>query len=435
MKIFPKTITWLPALVFAVIFLALVPGRLRESPALTFSSDASHYHNGALHLLHNGMYSVDGVVPFTDREPGQSVFLAFVYAVAGDGNRLAIYLTQSLLYLGILLLFSKNVKKLTNARVAQIFIWIGVLFPAVWCVLLFPNREALALVLSMLSVITLIRYYHRPSYRAACLVGLVLAALILTYIPLLLLPAVFVSAWLFWRLPWRHAPVMLVCAWLPIGLWGVRNSQVLDQFCLARCTTQAVVWHVRGVQAEEVTGLEPLKCLWAEYVSRSWVGRSPACSFNAVKNRQWPNGTHSDPAADLQVAKAGQAKIKAHLVSYLWFSVVDVLEIHLPFVNGWGHTYNLLAALGSGLVYIGILIAGLGLLVRRIPWQAGFWLFLLIPGYLVVFFALTDGTPRYLLPVIFCYFFGAALGYDVLISLQLWKQLVSSFRRITKKKA
>lgn len=434
MKLPVKTITWLPVLVFAVIFLVLVPGRLRESPELTFSSDAGHYHKGALHLLHDGMYSIDGVVPFTDREPGQSVFLALVYALAGDGNRLAIYLAQSLLYLGVLLLFSKNVKKLTNARAVQLFVWIGVLFPAVWCVLLFPNREALALVLSMLSVMALMRYSQRPTYCAAGLVGLVLAALILTYIPLLLLPVVFLSAWLVWHLPWRHVPALLVCAWVPIGLWGVRNSQVLDHFCLARCTTQAVVWHVRGVQAEEVTGLEPLKCLWAEYVSRSWVGRSPACSFNAVKNRQWPNGTHAD-LADLQVAKAGQAKIKAHFVNYLWFSLVDVLEIHLPFVNGWGHTYNLLAALGSGLVYLGILIAGLALLVRKIPWQAVFWLFLLIPGYLVTFFALTDGTPRYLLPVIFCYFFGAALGYDVLISLQLWKQLASSFRRITKKKA
>lgn len=434
MKLSPKAISWLPVLVFSVIFLVLVPGRLRESPVLTFSSDASDYHNGAIHILHNHSYSVDGVTPFTDREPGQSIFLAMVYGVFGDGNRLAIYGSQALLYFLSLWLFCKNVKKLTNTRVALISQWIGILFPPIWCVLLFPNREALALSLGMFCVASFMKYQARQTAGTAVLTGLLLAGIILTYIPLLLLPLIYALVWRCWKLPWRHLLLVLICAWLPIGLWGVRNSQVLHRFCIARCTTQAIVWHVRGVQAEQVTGLEPLRCLWSEYISRNWTGRSPACSFNAVKNAQWPHGTHANQADDQRVAIIGKQKIKTHFLNYLWFSVVDVLEIHFPFVNSWGRIYNVLAALGSAVVYLGISLFAWALACRRLAWKSNFWLFLFIPAYLVTFFALTDGTPRYLMPVIFCYFFGAALGYDVLVSLQLWKQLVSSFRRITKKK-
>jgi hypothetical protein len=168
-------------------------------------------------------------------------------------------------------------------------------------------------------------------------------------------------------------------------------------------------WYVRGEQSETVHGLEPLKCLYAEYVSRDWTGRDPNCSFNAVWHRKWPQG-FVGVEADRAISTEGQAKIRAHFGSYLWFSVFEVIELHLPFVDSWGEPYNVLALLSMLVLYAGAVWSLVDL--RR----TALWLFPMLIGYVTGVFALTDAIPRYLLPVIFCYAVLAGIGYDRVIA-------------------
>ena len=109
------------------------------------------------------------------------------------------------------------------------------------------------------------------------------------------------------------------------------------------------------------------------------------------------------------IAAGGKAKILHFFSYYLWFSVFEIIEFHLPYVNGWGFAYNALAALSMVILYVGCLLAIPSLRRRE------YAIFLVLILYCTVIFSLTDATPRYLLPVIFCYALFAGIGYDWLI--------------------
>jgi hypothetical protein len=132
---------------------------------------------------------------------------------------------------------------------------------------------------------------------------------------------------------------------------------------------------------------------------------------------QWPTARPLDEH-DLAKGVIGKQEILAHPIAYLWFSVFEVLELHLPYVDGWGHLYNVLATIGSALLYIGVL-AGIPTLWR----DRRLWIFPVIMLYTTLVFMLTDATPRYLMPVIFCYSVLSAIGYDRLLSrLSSWRR-------------
>ena len=144
-------------------------------------------------------------------------------------------------------------------------------------------------------------------------------------------------------------------------------------------------------------------------VFTDWTGRSPQCSFNGLMHQRWPNGVPRD-VDHSAVTQESQAKIKANLPSYLWFSAVDTIELHLPYLGGgWSRAYNIYASLTMLMLYIGF-VFGLTSVLRR---EYVLWFLLL--GYNTAVFILTDATPRYLMPVIFCYALFAGIGYDWLI--------------------
>jgi hypothetical protein len=177
----------------------------------------------------------------------------------------------------------------------------------------------------------------------------------------------------------------------------------------------AVTWYVRGKQAEHLRGTEPFMCLWAEYISRDWSQRSPYCSFNGVKNTRWPQGMTA-PEEHLPAGQEGISLIKQYWPWHLWFSVFEILELHIPYVDSWGFPYNQFAALSSLILYVGFLLAIPSLKKRET------WLFLAIIAYNTGIFIMTDATPRYLMPVAFCYVFLASLGYDrALTRIHLWR--------------
>lgn len=393
---------------FIVGFVVLLPGRMAMSPEDTFSHDPGAYNGGAIHLVRDGFYSLDGVTPYTEREPGYSVFLAALYAFFGLENRLAIFLAQGMLTLSSALFLYRELRHAVRERAASVAIALLLLLPSVMHTVFSAYRENLALTLAMLFTAVFLRLQHRPTARTAVLAGILLGSLLLTYLPLLfsilLLPLLLLRA----NIPQRF---LVVVAGIPICFvlfWGTRNAWHGQGFSLGATDRSTIVQHVRGEQAEQLRGLEPLKCLWSEYISRDWSQRSPYCSYNAVMHALVANPRY--PVEARAIAHEGRAKIIKYFPHYLWFSLTDIIELHLPYVNGWGRTYNMLAALGTTIMFIGILFALPSLRKRELS------VFLFFIIYAIGIYSLTDATPRYLIPVLFCYAVLAGVGYDAVMT-------------------
>ena len=85
--------------------------------------------------------------------------------------------------------------------------------------------------------------------------------------------------------------------------------------------------------------------------------------------------------------------------------------MHIPFVGGGiSHYFNIYIAVTGALMYLGMIFGLRSMFDRRFVFLA------LIILYNVGVFALTDATPRYLVPVLFGYAVFAAIGYDALLS-------------------
>lgn len=395
---------------FAVLWAALLPFRLSEP----LDGDAISYEAAAHNLVTMGFYSQDGVVPFVEREPGMSVFVAALYAIFGTGRFWIVFLAQALLHIVAVYLFARETQRIAGDRAAMIAFAFLMLFPPVFHGIFSFNRESLALSLLMLMTVTALRWFDTKRATYAALTGMLLGYLILTHVAFLPFPVFILPLLAWYRAGWGKTLLMLLLCAAVVSPWALRNMEVRGRMCLTGCTRSAVTWHVRGVQSEHVHGIEPLMCLWAEYVSRDWTNRSPACSFNKLMHDQWPEGFPGRDE-DLITGKEGQRKILKNLPSYLWFSVFEVLELHLPYVNGWGRFYNILTVIATLIIYAGMLLG-----VRSFFRHGSHLFFVAIMLYVTALFALTDATPRYLMPIIFCYVFFASLGYDRALSRIKW---------------
>ena len=378
------------------------------------TSDAKDYVDLGVSLAEHGTYALDGQ-PFADREPGYSTFLAPLFFLTGGVHPIVIYIAQAVLFAAVAFFFVKTLAKAQMlSRRSSLFLFSLLLFfPGVFHILFSLNRESIALSLAMLLTAFCIRLKERGSKVDAILAGAALGGLILTYASFLLFPLFLLPVLFFWKVRGRMILTLIVMAGVFVGAWGMRNVTQVGCFCLNGRYRPAAVWYVRGEQAEHLRGLDPLRCLLAEYVTRDWNGLPPQCSFNAVKNTKWPEGIKHDPAVSA-IGREGQRKILHNFMNYLWFSVFEVVELHFPYVNGWGLWYNILAVLGSAVLYLGALL-GIPTIFRR----RDLLLFFAFIAYVTGVFILTDATPRYLMPVIFCYAVLAALGYDRFLS-RLW---------------
>jgi hypothetical protein len=396
---------------FAVLWAALLPLRLNVPMSATLQDDAGQYSAAAVHLLQDGMYSLDGVTPYFAREPGMSVWLAGIYAVFGVENRVAVFVLQGLLFLCAAVLFTREFEKHAGKRAAGLSLLLIVLIAPVYHTVFSLYRESLALSLAMLFITMTLQLVRTKRWQSAALAGVLLGLTTLTYTTFLLLPVVLLPLLLFLRAGWKNLVLLMFAFAVTMSPWAIRNSLQTGSMCLTGCNRSAIQWYVRGVQTRDLHGLEPLRCLYSEYISRDWTGRSDACSFNAVMHRKWPDGFKATPE-DVQAIADGQKLIIQYLPNYLWLTLTEVLELHLPYVNGWGFLYNLLAAAGMVLIYAG-LPWSLPAMVRRSPYA-------LILAFTAVYhtgvFALTDATPRYLLPALFCYTALSGVGYNRILS-------------------
>lgn len=390
--------------VFAVAWCVLFTQWIGRAE-LVVSHDALQYSEAAANLATRGFYSFDGIQPYIEREPGFSTFLAPIYFLFGKANLLAVFLAQGALYLVASYVFCREIARRYGMRVASACTLLLLTFPGALRAIFMLYRESVALSLFMLFASAFLWFLRTPTWRSSLVAGLLMSALILTYysfffLPLFLLPLLL----LLWRPQKKYIALFFVASYALVCLWGVRNMLQDGRFRVIDSFRTTVMWHVRAEQAEHVTGTEPFMCLWAEYISRNWNGRSHACSTTGVFHQKWPHGVPLGNEA--QIAQEGQMRILRHLPSYLWFSVAEVVELHLPFVGGgWPFWFHLLAAIGSVLLYIGV---ALSLFSRGIK-SSSFFLAVLVYGVCV--FSLTDATPRYLVPTIFCYALLASVGY------------------------
>lgn len=412
--------TWL-GLLYVIAWVAVLlytrSGNFISMTDGVLSGDAVQYDALARSLATTGTFSLDGVMPFFEREPGYSVFLAAVYAVFGVGSYAAVFAFQGLLHLAASSAFFRSAKPFLHGIGPALLFGFLLFSPPVFHALFALTRESLSLSLAMLLTAALFSLGRSPSYTKAALAGALLGATILVNIPLLLFPVGLAALLLWWRVPWKQVLLCMVMAGAVVAPWGIRNYAHREMLCLTGCYRAALQWHVRGEQSENIgIGVEPAMCLWAEYVSRDYSGRSPYCNFNAVWHAKWPEGFVGVPA-DAHISRDGQAKILAHFPSYLWFSLFEVVELHLPYVNGWGRIYNFLAVLWTVLVYLGCAFS--------VPFlrRKEYLLFAAFIGYVTLLFALTDAIPRYLVPILHCYAFLAVLGYTGLQ--RLWSKSAS----------
>jgi hypothetical protein len=404
-------------LAYALTALLLFPLILGVPVDLAFTGDAASYSDAATYLLHHGFYSTDGVHPFFDREPGMSLFLAGVYAFAGDKSALGLFIVQGFLLLLSSLWFCRELSQRSSSRIGGLCFLILLTSGSVLHTVFSAYRECLTLSLFLCFAALLLSQARRRTLGTSILRGTLLGFLILTYYSFVFFPLFLAFVW--WResRSWKDYVIMVAVCFAVVSAWALRNASYDGRFRVIDDRRAAVMWYVRGEQAKQMRGLQPLGCLWSEYVSRDWTGQSPVCSYNGLMHVRWPDGF--DLQADYSdVARGGQAAILSHAGWYLWGSVFEIIELHLPFLGGgWSFAYNLYASLTGLILAVGFLLGCTQLLRRDLTF------FTVVIFYNTAVFTLTDATPRYLLPVIFCYAVIAAFGYNA--ALQRFKKHIS----------
>lgn len=378
-------------------------------PSTLFVSDDASYNSGAIHLLQQGFLSLDGIHAYMDREPGQSVLLAVTYAIFGVENVVGIYLVQGILLYISAFLFAQSFGKHTSLRVGAFTFFLLLTSGSVLHTVFVAVRECLALSLLLLFGAVYCRASQRLTLQSIIAMSVLMASTILTYYSFVYFPIALALLWLVERRPTQCILAFLVVTYVLVGLWAYRNFVALGDFSVIDGRRSNVAWFIRGEQAVNIHGVEPLRCLWAEYVSRDWSMVSPSCSFNAVMHRHWPNDFL--PEVDYtEDGREGLLNIWKHPISYLWFSVIEIIELHFPYVGGgWSTRFHVYALLTQVFLGMGFL-AGVRWLRHPI-----FHALLLFIAYNTLVFILTDATPRYMLPVFFCYTAIAAIGYDNLL--------------------
>lgn len=379
---------------------------------LAFGGDAYDYNRGAINMVTMGMYSLDGVSPTMEREPGQSTFLALIYLFFGIENYVAVFIVQGILFLIASLLFVREVERTFSSRVAAITLALLFIAPSIYHTIFSVYRENFALSQLLLFSALFFSFMRRKSLAKAVGLGILFGAVIFTYFPFIFFPLFLLILLVIERVEKKYMALIVCVPFLLVSLWCIRNYQIDGQFRFSGEFRSTAMWHARGEQAEHLRGFDAFECLWAEYISRDWSELPCDCSTNCLINTKWHNRIPTGEEA--AIAATAKQEILRNFPHYIVFSVFEVLELHLPYVNGWGFWYNVLTALSTVVFYSGCFLAIPVLRHRR------YWFFLVFIFYATAVFSLTDATPRYLIPIIFCYAALGAVGYD-----HAWRLFVS----------
>lgn len=369
---------------YVAIWAVILPFQLAKPASQTFQKDAGSYHLGATNLALQNLYSFDGTTPTIEREPGYSFFLSLVYRVFGVGNRTAIFAMQMIIYGLAVWTFLQFWK----SKLAAAFLLFS---PTVFHTLFSVLRENLTLSLFLFLFALFFAYQQSPSLKKTIGMGLLLAAISITTYPFIFLPIFLIP--LFWKRK-EHAAILVLLPLVLVSLWGMRNMALDGTFRIVGPFRHDAMIYGRIEQAKTLTMLQPFQCIWSEYI-HSIPGLPLACSMSALRHVY----------SEQNLPAPSSLSLLSHLPNYLWQSAVNGITFVLPYVGGWGHWYNILAAIEAVILFIGCVFA---------RWRLPFVLPLL---YTMAVFCLNESIPRFHMPILFVFCAMAALGYERLFSL------------------
>jgi hypothetical protein len=280
-------------------------------------------------------------------------------------------------------------------EIAAVFLFLQ---PAVYHVTLTAYRESLTLSCMLLLSAVLLSLCRRPSWLKAAGAGMLLGAILLTCITLIFVPLLLAPLLFFWNIPKRHLALMFFIPIVALSLWGLRNRIQTGEFRLIGTWRVASNLRRRAEQAETFRLRDPALCLWVEYVTRNRSQASPFCP-------ERPELMSNDVAVQQRSIPESKATILRHLPNHVWNSMFYAVELHLPFVNGWGLLYNLLEVAATALLYLGCLLS-LPFVKKRI-WGLCVAFILAI----TIACAPIQALPRYHMYVFHSYVVLAGIGY------------------------
>lgn len=381
---------------FFGITLWLLRIRLSLPIEILLGDDASYYSAAAVHLVRHGLYSIDGRTLTTYREPGYSFFMASVYFVFGVRNVGAVLLLQSILHAGASLLFFRRIRSAISPFVAYITLAFLLLSPAIYHVVLSPLRESIVLTSFLLLSTYYLRLRQMPSWKNGLVVGICLIPIVLTYFTFIFFPFVLLLVFMIERLPSRY--------WLPIFLlpltasllWATHNYLQGGRFIVTDAHVSSSLLFTKAEKARRFTLIDPFQCLWDEYITHDLDKMSPTC-----RGKEIPH----DPVAEKRIL--GES-LRTLLLSPMTpvLMLAGAIELHLPYVNGWGRIYNILEAMMTAVLYLGILLG----LIRTL--RREYVLFWSIIAYATLFFSFILAYPRYHLAIFLAYALLSAVGYE-----------------------
>jgi hypothetical protein len=391
-----KRIPLLCAVLFGIIFCILLVRMMTGKPYKPFDNDAAAYSAGAKNISELGLYSFDGISPTDEREPGYSFFLAPIYLLFGQENLPAISIIQAGIYLLIVLLFIRELRKTQHSSVSDVTCVFLLLSPAIFRIVMTPFRESITLSLFLLFAAFFLSFVQRPSWTRSLGMGAAMACLILTFAPLLLFPICLIPVFIIQRLPKRFLLPVLFIPLLAASFWTIRNHSALGRYEFIDPFHSASLLNTRALQVQTFKPGDSLQCLWNEYITRNMKAQKPYCYVQFVKKND---------DTTRQTRRENEGILLHALPKFAWVALFGVIEYHLPYVGGWGHFYNIAEALVTLLLSIGVLLS-----LRHI-WKPFFAIFLLAMIYNIAISAVLIGLPRFRMVTFFTYAVLAGVGY------------------------
>lgn len=388
-----------------------------------FVSDAGDYALMAQNLLKHHIFSLDGITPTIEREPGMSAWLAIVFFFFGT-HALTLYIAQGILFMASTWFFTRQCEPIIGILPSRAVWYALCIIPTAHKIILSAHRELLAYAVLTIILGLALRQLRHSNVRAAIATGLLSGLLTLIYFSFVILP-LSLAVWFLMQRKYVAAFALVLCLLFP-GAWMTRNATQGFGWSIVGSARTTLAQYFRGTAARDVAGVAgPWRCLWAEYITRNYENVPISCYINGVLHTTWPEGFDT---IDPEYAAQGRALIREHVLAYAWFSVAEIAEFHVPFVGGgWHRAHNVWLTAWWAVILAGL--AGVPLAYRTQRNRAFLQLLLLVVSPVIFGFALTDATPRYLTPLLSLYAALSIVGYTSVIS---WLRTASSFRRSTK---
>jgi 4-amino-4-deoxy-L-arabinose transferase-like glycosyltransferase len=294
----------------AIFFLAAVPRLLVvESGIIFFAPDTLTYVTPARNLIAGRGYTDEKGKPYSFRPPTYPLFLAAVFALAGDSIR-AVQVAQAFLSAAGIAALAYWLARRHGPRTGMAAGIALAVDPILIPVPAFVLTEALGTLLVTGTVVALQEGLATRRTRYLLLAGaLGGAAALNTPITLLLLPWLLVTAWLL-RSPrrpeWRACALTLLMVAACIGVWTARNAMVRGEAIVVRDNGfGALVWAMTVYDFDWLPS--PHEPAWADLKARYdalHAGLTDSEAHTMFLREAWGNFRNHPFLVTKRVAKA-----------------------------------------------------------------------------------------------------------------------------------